>query len=276
MLLVEFLLGQNGLGALGHFARLLIVIQPAVAFTRLGILLPGWMDMPQKWNFFEREIQTRFNSKWRIIRNRFWPSEGDLGGHDPLALDDQQAIGALALLPSAEFLVSFEAGDDAVIATAGALWRPQQPLLTSTTTTGLGHLLDTETQRTSTTTTTTVHDDPHGESRETLNSFSQDPPSSYFSSQPEKNSKVVGSFLFSCVVLSLSNEVYLARSALIGCWAALSSKEERLLSVCSLAKRTRVRVYFTQDTRHIDVPLMLAAAASYSASRLFFLLFSCE
>jgi hypothetical protein len=41
MLLVEFLLGQNGLGALGHFARLLIV-QPAVAFsTRLGILLPG-------------------------------------------------------------------------------------------------------------------------------------------------------------------------------------------------------------------------------------------
>lgn len=131
-----------------------------------------------------------------------------------MALDDQQAIGALALLPSAEFLVSFEAGDDAVIATPGALWRPQQPLLT----TGLGHLLNTETQRTSTTTTTNVHDDPHGESRETLNSFSEDPPSSYFLSQPEKKlKKVVGSFYIFCVRPSPSNEVYLARSALIGC-----------------------------------------------------------
>jgi hypothetical protein len=131
-----------------------------------------------------------------------------------LALDDQQAIGALALLPSAEFLVSFEAGDDAVIATPGALWRPQQPLLT----TGLGHLLNTETQRTSTTTTTNVHDDPHGESRETLNSFSEDPPSSYFFvSTGKKLKKVVGSFYIFCVRPSPSNEVYLARSALIGC-----------------------------------------------------------
>jgi hypothetical protein len=130
-----------------------------------------------------------------------------------LALDDQQAIGALALLPSAEFLVSFEAGDDAVIATPGALWRPQQPLLT----TGLGHLLNTETQRTSTTTTTNVHDDPHGESRETLNSFSEDPPSSFLSQPEKKLKKVVGSFYIFCVRPSPSNEVYLASSALIGC-----------------------------------------------------------
>lgn len=134
-------------------------------------------------------------------KNWILPSEGDLGGHDPLAFYNQQAIGALALLPSAEFLVSFEAGDDAVIATPGALWRPQQPLLT----TGLGHLLNTETQRTSTTTTTNVHDDPHGESRETLNSFSEDPPSSYFSSQPDKKTqKSCRVFLyFLCPSLSL-------------------------------------------------------------------------
>ena len=53
-----------------------------------------------------------------------------MSGHDPLTFNDEEAIGALALLPSAELLVTFEAGDDPVIPASGALWSPQHPLIT--------------------------------------------------------------------------------------------------------------------------------------------------
>jgi hypothetical protein len=87
-------------------------------------------------------------------------------------------------------------------------------------------------------------------------------------SQPEKKlKKVVGSFYIFCVRPSPSNEVYLARSALIGCWAALSfKKEEERLSVCSLGEKEReweCTLHKTRDT------LTSLCWQLYSASRLF-------
>jgi len=56
-------------------------------------------------------------------------SQGHLGGHHPLAIDDQLAIGTAAFAPTAQTLVTLDTGDDAVIATPGALRRPQETSL---------------------------------------------------------------------------------------------------------------------------------------------------
>lgn len=61
------------------------------------------------------------------------PPQGHLRRHHPLSLHHQQAVGALAVPPAAEALVSLQAGHHAVVAAAGALRCPAQlPLVPRT------------------------------------------------------------------------------------------------------------------------------------------------
>ena len=71
-------------------------------------------------------------------RIEYLPSESNLCGHDALPFDDQQAVGALALLPAAQFLVTFEATDDAVIAASGALRSAKQTFRATLAGVGVG------------------------------------------------------------------------------------------------------------------------------------------
>ena len=54
------------------------------------------------------------------------PPQGHLRRHHPLPLHHQQAVGALAVPPAAEALVSLQAGHHAVVSAAGALRRPAE------------------------------------------------------------------------------------------------------------------------------------------------------
>lgn len=56
-------------------------------------------------------------------------TQGHLGGHHPLPVHHQLAVGAAALPPPAQALVSLDAGYHAVVAAPGALGRPQQTSL---------------------------------------------------------------------------------------------------------------------------------------------------
>jgi len=56
-------------------------------------------------------------------------AQGHLGGHDPLAIHHQLAVGAAALAPTAQSLVTLDTGDHAVIAAPGTLGRPQETSL---------------------------------------------------------------------------------------------------------------------------------------------------
>jgi len=61
------------------------------------------------------------------------PSQSHLGGHDALPLHHQQAVGALAVAPAAEPLVSFQARHHAVVAAPGAFGSAAQlPRLSAT------------------------------------------------------------------------------------------------------------------------------------------------
>lgn len=50
-----------------------------------------------------------------------------LCGHNPLPLDHQSTASAGAVPPSADPLVTLEAGDHPMVSAAGALWGPQKP-----------------------------------------------------------------------------------------------------------------------------------------------------
>lgn len=59
-------------------------------------------------------------------RERNSPAKCDLSSHHSLSLDDEEAIAALAVLPSTKLLMSFEAGNDTVITTASTFWSPEK------------------------------------------------------------------------------------------------------------------------------------------------------
>lgn len=111
------------------------------------------------------------------IRRIKIPSERNLSRHNSLSFDDQQAIGALTLFPSTEFLVTFETRDDSVIATSCAFRRAEQSLLVGV------HLLEIATQ--------SVHD-CHRRSSEELNLFLEHPAGFFF---PGKENQEEGSLL---------------------------------------------------------------------------------
>lgn len=71
-------------------------------------------------------LRDKYESRGTYLMGEDLPAQSDLCGHDPLSLDDELAVGAFAVLPSAELFVPLQAGDHAVIATTSTFWRSQK------------------------------------------------------------------------------------------------------------------------------------------------------